>query len=111
MNDKADILIIGGGVIGSSVAFHLLDDGFTGKIVIFEKDPIYEFSSTPRSAGGIRQLFSETINIQLSRYSLNIYKSFPDSMAVDGEPSEINFRQHGYLFLATEHMLPGSKRS
>lgn len=105
MNDKADILIIGGGVIGSSVAFHLLDDGFTGKIVIFEKDPIYEFSSTPRSAGGIRQLFSETINIQLSRYSLNIYKSFPDSMAVDGEPSEINFRQHGYLFLATEHML------
>ena len=70
MNDKADILIIGGGVIGSSVAFHLLDDGFTGKIVIFEKDPIYEFSSTPRSAGGIRQLFSETINIQLSSIQL-----------------------------------------
>jgi FAD-dependent oxidoreductase domain-containing protein 1 len=59
----ADIIIVGGGVMGSSVAFHLRKIGFDGRIVVFEKDPLYEFSSTPRSAGGIRQLYTTPINI------------------------------------------------
>lgn len=106
MKNKADIIIIGGGVIGSSVAYHLLNDGIDGKVVIFEKDEIYEYSSTPRSAGGIRQLFTKDINIQLSRYSLHVYQSFPETMAVDGERADIDFKQRGYLFLATEAMMP-----
>ncbi|GAA0590886.1 FAD-binding oxidoreductase [Virgibacillus siamensis] len=100
MKKAADIIIVGGSVIGSSVAYNLLNDGYTGKITVFEKDPIYEFSSTPRSAGGIRQLFTTAINIQISRYSLQKYKTFPDDMAINGEKSEIDFRQRGYLFLA-----------
>src|SRR5690625_5756702 len=70
---KTDLIIIGGGVIGSSIAYHLLKDGFNGEITVFEKDRLYEFASTPRSAGGIRQLFTTPINIQISRYSLNKY--------------------------------------
>ncbi|GAJ98091.1 hypothetical protein JCM19055_993 [Geomicrobium sp. JCM 19055] len=52
MNSKhADLLIVGGGVIGSSIAYHLLNAGYEGKVIVFEKDRKYEYSSTPRSAG------------------------------------------------------------
>ena len=106
MQNKADIIIIGGGVIGSSVAYHLLRDGFTGKVLVLEKDHLYEYASTPRSAGGIRQLYTTTINMQLSKYSLQVYKTFAEDMAIDGEKAEIDFKQRGYLFLATPEMLP-----
>lgn len=106
MSHKADILIVGGGVIGSSIAYNLLNDGYTGRIVLFEKDGLYEYASTPRSAGGFRQLFTTPVNIQLSRYSLQIYKNFKQAMAIDGEEAEIDFKQRGYLLLATEEMMP-----
>lgn len=106
MSSHADIIIIGGGVIGSSIAYNLLNDGFTGKIVVFEKDGLYEFASTPRSAGGFRQLYTTVINMQLSKYSLQIYKDFSKDMSIDGEAAEIDFKQRGYLFLATDQMMP-----
>lgn len=106
MANQADILIVGGGVIGSSIAYHLLNDGFTGRIQVFEKDGLYEFASTPRSAGGFRQLYTTAVNMQLSKYSLQIYKNFSRDMAIDGEAAEIDFKQRGYLFLATEKMMP-----
>ncbi|ASN04419.1 NAD(P)/FAD-dependent oxidoreductase [Virgibacillus necropolis] len=105
MEKKTDLIIVGGSVIGSSVAYHLLKDGYTGEITVFEKDHLYEFSSTPRSAGGIRQLFTTAINIQISRYSLQHYKTFPEDMAIDGEKAEIDFKQRGYLFLAKDENL------
>lgn len=105
MSSHADILIIGGGVIGSSIAYNLLNDGFTGKIVVFEKDGLYEFASTPRSAGGFRQLYTTVINMQLSKYSLQIYKDFSKNMSIDGDAAEIDFKQRGYLFLATDQMM------
>lgn len=49
MKNKADVIIVGGGIIGSSVAYHLLADGFAGRIIVFEKDPSYAYASTPRS--------------------------------------------------------------
>lgn len=107
---KDHIIIIGGGVMGSSTAYHLRKIGYDGKITVFEKDPVYEYSSTPRSAGGIRQLFTTAINIKLSRYSLQQYKKFPEMMKINGDPAEIDFRQRGYLFLATEEMLPAIEK-
>ncbi|MDZ5473890.1 FAD-binding oxidoreductase [Bacillus sp. 31A1R] len=106
MNNKADVIIIGGGVIGSSIAYNLLNDGFSGRVVVFEKDGLYEFASTPRSVGGIRQLYTTAINIQLSKYSLQVYKNFSETMTIDQEKAEIDFKQRGYLFLATEEMIP-----
>lgn len=99
------IIIVGGGVMGSSTAYHLRKLGYEGEVTVFEKDPIYEYSSTPRSAGGIRQLFTTEINIKLSRYSLQQYKKFSETMKINGEPAAIDFRQQGYLFLATDNML------
>lgn len=107
---KVDMIIVGGGVMGSSTAYSLRKLGFDGRILVFEKDPIYEFSSTPRSAGGIRQLYTTAINIQISRYSLQFYKDFPKTMAIEGEPSEINFRQRGYLFLGTNKTMSGLEK-
>src|SRR5690625_4417689 len=101
MVKHTDIIIVGGGVIGSSIAYNLLNDGYHGEITIFEKDKLYEFSSTPRSAGGLRQLFTTHINIEIGRYSLKKYESFPEDMAIEDEIAEIDFRRNGYLFLAS----------
>ncbi|GER67513.1 FAD-dependent oxidoreductase [Weizmannia acidilactici] len=106
MKNQVDIIIVGGGIIGSSVAYHLLKDGFTGKIIVFEKDGTYEFASTPRSAGGFRQLYTTDINIKMSRLGLQFYKNFARNMAIGTETFEIDFKQLGYLFLATEKMMP-----
>lgn len=99
---KSDIVIIGGGVMGSSIAYNLLNDGYTGKITIFEKDPTYQYASTPRSAGGIRQLYTTAINVQISRYSLKKYLTFAEDMAIGNEKAEIDLKQRGYLLLGNK---------
>jgi glycine/D-amino acid oxidase-like deaminating enzyme len=104
MGQKAyDILIVGGGVIGSSIAYHLLNDGLDGTVAVLEKDPSYEFASTPRSMGGIRQQFSTEINIRIGLYGIEVIEHFDDEMAVDGEPAHAEYHPRGYLFLADEN--------
>ena len=95
-----DICIIGGGIVGSSVAYHLTRTGRTGSVCVVEPDPTYEWASTPRGSGGIRQLFSLPENIGMAQYGLRFYTDFPQAMAVDGESAAIDFRRQGYLFLA-----------
>lgn len=97
---RTDIAIIGGGIIGSSIAYHLARTGRAGRIVVIERDPTYEQASTPRASGGVRQLFSRPENIALSRYGLPFYAEFEQAMAVDGDPAPIGFRRQGYLFVA-----------
>ncbi len=101
-----DILIIGGGIMGSSIAYHLKKDGFEGTVAIFEKDSTYEFSSTTLSAGGVREQFSTEVNIRISQYSIDFYEKFDEAMAVNGEKAHAEFRQRGYLFLASETNWP-----
>ncbi len=102
---KYDLIIVGGGIMASSLAYNLRKDGYTGSIVIFEKDRIYEYSSTPRSYGGVRHTFSIEGNIRLSQLSIQIYEKFEQEMALDGEPAVIDFKQHGYLYLANDQVL------
>jgi glycine/D-amino acid oxidase-like deaminating enzyme len=104
MGQKAyDILIVGGGVIGSSIAYHLLNDGLDGTLAVLEKDPSYEFASTPRSMGGIRQQFTTEVNIRICLYSIEAIEKFDEEMAVDGEPPHIYYHPRGYLFLADQN--------
>ena len=97
---KVDIAIIGGGITGSSVAYFLSKSGKAGSVAVIEPDPTYEMATTPRGAGGVRQLFSVPENIRMSAYSLEFYKTFDEVMAINGEAPGANFRANGYLFVA-----------
>ncbi|MCP5150767.1 MAG: FAD-binding oxidoreductase [Ectothiorhodospiraceae bacterium] len=96
----ADILIIGGGIIGSSIAWHLARAGGAGEVVVVERDPTYEHAATPRSNGGIRRLFSLPENIEMASYGLAFYRDFATTMADAGTPADIGFRRQGYLFVS-----------
>ncbi len=106
MSSRFDVLIIGGGIMGSSIAYHLKKDGFEGTVAVFEKDSTYEFSSTTLSACGVREQFSTEVNIRISQYSIDFYEKFDEAMAVNGEKAHAEFRQRGYLFLASETNWP-----
>ena len=98
--DRADIVIVGGGIIGCSIAYHLAVTGKAGDVLVIERDPGYEHAATPRSNGGIRRLFSLPENIQMGSFGLEFYRDFATTMAVDGEPADIGFRRQGYLFIS-----------
>jgi glycine/D-amino acid oxidase-like deaminating enzyme len=95
---EADVIIVGGGVIGSSIAYHLLEDGFTGRIVVIERDPTYARASSSLAMGGIRQQFSSALNIQLAQYSIDFYTDFDRRFSLKGSAAA-SFQQRGYLFL------------
>ena len=99
---RYDVVIIGGGVIGSSTAYFLASQpGFNGSIAVVEKDSTYGEAATPRSAGGIRQQFSTAENVLISEFGIEFFKSVGEHLAVGNDRPEINFREGGYLFLAT----------
>jgi len=100
MNPNAyDLIIVGGAVMGSSVAYHLLAAEPKTKLAVVERDPTYTRASTSLSLGGVRIQFSLKENIQISLYAQELFSHFEEEMAVDGEKPFINFRQQGYLFL------------
>lgn len=78
--------------MGSSVAYHLLSDGFLGRVLVIERDPLYQAASSALVAGGIRQQFGTEINIRLTRYSAGFYEQFGDLMEVNGEKPDIRSR-------------------
>src|SRR4030067_2314150 len=94
-----DIIIIGGGVTGSSLAYHLLRDGLDGSVAVLEKDPTYKYASTALSAGGVRQQFSTKVNIDICLYSIDAIERFDEELAVDGEKANAGYRQGGGDFL------------
>lgn len=100
MRTSADVVIIGGSVVGSSAAWHLRQDGFTGRILVIERDPTYQRASAFLAMGGIRQQFCTAVTVQMVRYSVQLWKEFDRRMAVAGHTPRAWFRQRGYLFLA-----------
>jgi len=94
MERTAEIIIIGGGIIGASIAFHLAQKGTKG-VVLLEKGMLGE-GSTAKCAGGIRAQFSTEINIRFSLASLKTWDHFQEITGVD-----LEFKKVGYLFLAT----------
>jgi len=92
--ERADVVIIGGGVLGASIAYHLASKGMRD-IVVLERDRLGA-GSTSRNAGGVRLQFSTEINVRLSQRSMPRLERFADEMGVDPD-----FHQVGYLFLIT----------
>lgn len=100
MNDNScDVLIVGGGVMGCSIAYHLMKAEPKLDVIVIERDPSYQYASTALSVGGVRVQFSLKENILISLYTLGVLKHFEEEMAVGGEEPDIGFRQEGYLFL------------
>jgi sarcosine oxidase, subunit beta len=96
----ADVVMIGGGIVGSSIAYHLVAAGCKNVLVI-ERETAQGKGSTGKSMGGVRAQFSTPVNIQMSLYSIPFYASFEERL---GYPCD--YRPQGYLFCATsdKHM-------
>lgn len=111
MKDSYDVVIVGGGIIGSACAYFLASHkSFDGTIAVIERDSSYEFASTPRSCGGVRQQFTTPENIRISQFTTEFLARIDEFLTVDGEVPDVNFRENGYLFLGTEDMVPAMKR-
>jgi len=92
----ADVVIIGGGIVGSSIAWHLTHAG-SKSVLVIERESSQGKGSTGKSMGGVRAQFSTPVNIQMSLYSIPFYSKFEE---VVGHPAD--YRPQGYLFLATQ---------
>jgi FAD-dependent oxidoreductase domain-containing protein 1 len=98
----ADVVIVGGAVMGSSTAYHLLSDpGFEGRVVVIEKDPTYQLSASALSAASIRQQYSSAVNIRISLYGIAFLRRIGEHLEVDGERPQIDLKEGGYLYCAT----------
>ena len=106
--DHADVVIVGGAIVGSAVATFLrrrLD--WKGRVLVVERDPTFRTSSTTLSAASIRLQFSTPLNIEISRFGVELIKHLDTWLGVAGEPApEVDFVEGGYLFLASEAGLP-----
>ena len=102
--EHADVVIVGGAIMGSSVATFLARrDDWHGRIVVVDRDPTYRTSSTTLSAASIRLQFSTELNIEISRFGIELIKHLDAWLGVEGDaPLSVDFVEGGYLFLASE---------
>jgi len=94
-----DVLIVGGGIMGSSTAYCLMKSDPRLRVAVIERDPTYERASTTLSLSNVRIQFSLKENIQISQYTVATLKRFEEEMAVEEQKPRIHFRQEGNLFL------------
>jgi glycine/D-amino acid oxidase-like deaminating enzyme len=95
MSATADVVIIGGGIVGSSIAYHLAESGCPN-VLIIEREEKQGLGSTSKSMGGVRAQFATSINVHMSIYSIDLFSRFEE---VTGQTAD--YRAHGYLFCAT----------
>lgn len=100
--ETIDVAIVGGGIMGSAVAYFLTaDPAWRGRVAVIERDPSYARASTALSAASIRQQFSSPINIAISRFGFSFFAQVGETLAVGEERPDIRLTERGYLFLAT----------
>lgn len=96
-----DVVIVGGAMLGSSVAwFTASNPDFDGKILVVEKDPTYEFTSTVHTNSCMRQQFSNEVNIRVSQFAAEFVKNFRDFMGGDERVPQPALQSFGYMYLA-----------
>jgi glycine/D-amino acid oxidase-like deaminating enzyme len=105
---RYDVAIVGGGAVGSSIAYFLLNDPtFHGTVAVIERDPTYRRASSALSASAIRQQFSTPENIRMSQFGIEFLRDIGSQLAVEGgDAVDVALREGGYLFLATAEYEP-----
>lgn len=101
MTGSCDVVVIGGAVMGCSVAYWLtrMQPGLS--VLVAEQDPSFARSSTALSVASIRQQFTTRVNVQISRFGIGFIRDFRQSLGVDVGISTLGLRENGYLFLTT----------
>jgi len=97
-----DVIIVGGGIMGSSTAYNLIRMNSKLRVAVVERDPTYERASTTLSMANIRIQFSLRQNVQISRYAFEVLARFEEEMAVGEDKPNIAFHREGNLFLVDE---------
>lgn len=105
----ADVVIIGGGVVGTSVALHLRQLG-VNRVLVVERDLTYSRASSSLAFGGIRQAYSSPINVALARASLAFFRTFDARVAAIGHGARIGFDQHGWLTIVDRSQAASAER-
>jgi glycine/D-amino acid oxidase-like deaminating enzyme len=90
------VVIIGGAIVGSSVAYFLRELGFTGSVTVIERDPTYQYSSTALSAASIRTQFGTPVNIRMSLFGVDFLRTIKKRFGPD---ADVGFIERGYFFL------------
>lgn len=102
MSETFDVVIAGGAVMGSSLAFHLAaDPDFSGRILVVEQDMTYQRAASALSVGSIRQQFSTRANILVSLYGIRFLRAAREILEVEGEQPDIHVEEGGCLYLAS----------
>ena len=102
MQNSFDVVIVGGAVVGSAVAYFLArDPGFKGRVLLVDKDLSFRDCATTRSLASIRHQFSTAENVRISQFGTQFFRDAAQQLAVDGQGPDLAFREAGYLFLAT----------
>lgn len=103
MVESYDVVIGGGAVMGSSVAYHLAaQPSFSGRILVIDKDMTYRRAASSLSLSSVRQQFSSPINIRVGLYGVSFLRKARETLVVDGEAPDLSFIENGYLYLASE---------
>ncbi len=111
MSPKYDVIIIGGGIMGSSVAYHLKKADDSISVAVIEKDPAYEKASTTLSMTNVRVQFSLKENILISQYAIKVFENFEKEMAIDDNRPSISFKKEGNLFMVDEKTEKNAKEA
>ncbi|MEL7099703.1 MAG: FAD-binding oxidoreductase [Pseudomonadota bacterium] len=93
-----DIIIIGGAIMGSSTAWFLMDAGFSGSVLVIERDPTYSACSTAHTNSCMRQQFSTELNVRISQFAAEFVTSLPERMG--GDAPRLAIQNFGYMYLA-----------
>ena len=91
------IVIVGGGIMGSSTAYYMAIAGAADRIVVLEPDPTYALAAAVCSAGGARLMHGLCENIEMSRYGQEVYGKCASLVDVDGSPGGFLIPDYGYL--------------
>jgi FAD-dependent oxidoreductase domain-containing protein 1 len=102
MQTSFDVVIVGGAVVGSAVAYFLAQHaGFKGRVLLLERDMSFRDCATTRSLASIRHQFSTPENVRVSQFGTQFFRQASELLAVEGQGPELAFREPGYLFLAS----------